>query len=82
MEEYALYAAKNIFQIKKSQLEAKLDKNLQNAAKNYAMKTKMIDSEDINPNNREKDIEEEDKDNIYVPTADTYSHAVAIMHMR
>lgn len=34
LEEYAQYAAKNILQIKKSQLDAKLDRNWRNAAKN------------------------------------------------
>lgn len=53
MEKYVLYIAKNIFQIKKNQLDAKPEKDLQNAAKNYVMETKMFDDKDTNFDNRE-----------------------------
>lgn len=82
MEEYALYTAKNVLQIRKSLLDAKLDRDLRNAAKNHAMETEMFDGENTNSDNRKKDIEKEDKVNIDLPTANTYSHAVVITCMR
>ncbi len=82
MEKYALYAAKNILQIRKSQLDAKLDRDLRNAAKNHAMETEMFDGEDTNADDKEEDIEEEGEENIDLPMADSYSHAVAITRMR
>ncbi len=35
LEEYVQYAAKNILQIRKSQVDAKLDRDLRNAARNH-----------------------------------------------
>lgn len=82
MEEYTVYAANNIFQIRKNQLDIQLDKNLQNSAKNHTIKTEMFDDKDINVNNREKNIEEKDKKNKNLPIIDIYLHVVTITRMR
>lgn len=42
----------------------------------------MFDNKDTNPNDREEDIKEKDKDNIDLLMANTYSHIVAISRMR
>lgn len=81
MEKYILYVTKNIHQIRKSPLDTKLDKNLRNTLKNYAIDTKMFDDEDIKADNREADIEKKDKSNIDLFMADSYSHAVTITQM-
>ncbi len=82
LEEYAQYTAKNIFQIWKSQLDAKLDRDLRNAVRNYqAADAEMFDGEDNNDDDREEEGEKEPEDDIDVPTADFYSHAVTITHM-
>lgn len=81
MEEYTLYTTKNIFQIRKNQLDAKLDRDLQNIAKNYFIEIKIFNSKETNPNNRKKNIEEEDKKNINLPIIDIYLYAIAIMHI-
>lgn len=81
MEKYALYTAKNIFQIRKNQLDAKLDRDLQNATKNYIMETKMFDGKDINFDNGKKDIKKENKDNIDLLAANIYLYTVAITRM-
>ncbi len=82
MEKYAQYAAKNILQIRKSQLDTKLNRDLKNAARNYqAADAEMINDEDNNNDNREKEGEEEPEDDIDVPIANSYSHVVAITRM-
>ncbi len=82
MEKYAQYAAKNILQISKSQLDAKLNRDLRNVTRNYqAADAKMFDGEDNNDDNREEEGEEEPEDDINVPTADSYSYAVIISQM-
>lgn len=53
LEKYTLCIAKNILQIKKSQLDAKLDKDLQNATKNYVIETKIFNGDDTNFDYRE-----------------------------
>lgn len=81
MEGYTLYVAKNIFQIRKSQLNAKLDKDLQNTAKNHTIKTKIFDDKNTNLNNWEEDIEKQEENNIDLPMADTYLYTVTITQM-
>lgn len=81
LKEYILYVAKNIFQIWKSWINAKLDKDLQNVAKNHIIEIEMFHSKDINSDDREKNIEEKDKDNIDLPIADIYLYTITIMHM-
>lgn len=46
------------------------------------MKTEMFNSKNTNPNNRKKDIEKKDKDNINLSIANIYLHTIAIMHIR
>lgn len=41
-----------------------------------------IDGEDTNADDREEDIEEKEEENINLPMADAFSHAVAITRMR
>lgn len=67
--------------MRKSQLDVKLDKDLQNTAKNHPIKTKIFDSEDISANNRQEDIEEQDKKNINLLILDLYSYITAITYM-
>lgn len=82
LEEYAQYAAKNILQIKKSQLDAKLDRNLRNAAKNrQATDVDTFNNEDNNADDREKEGEEEQENDMDVPTVDSYSHVVVIIRI-
>ncbi len=82
MEEYVKYAAKNILQIRKSQLDAKLDRDLRNAARNYqATDVEIFNGEDNNDDNRKKEGEEEPEDDIDVPTANSYLYAVGITCM-
>ena len=78
MEEYALYAAKNILSIRKSQQDAKLDRDLQNATKNKTIEPDVFNGNDSNDDNIEEDLEEGDGENLDLPTANSYSHAVAM----
>lgn len=73
-----MYAIKNILQIEKSQLNAKLDKNLQNAVKNHAIKIKLFNSENTVPSDRKKDIEKKDNNSIDFFIANIYLHIIAI----
>ncbi len=82
MEEYTQYVAKNILQIRKSQLDAKLDRDLRNAARNHQVAdAKIFNGNDNNDDVREKKGEKELEDNIDVSTADLYLHAIVIIHM-
>lgn len=82
MEEYALYIAKSILQIRKSQFDPKLSRGLRNAAKNHVIDTKMSDVEDTKADDREAGIEEKYEQNIDLLMADSYSHIVTITQMR
>lgn len=82
LEEYAQYAAKNILQIKKSQLDAKLDRNLRNVVKNrQTTDVDTFNNEDNNADDREKEGEEEQENDMDLPTADSYSHVVVIIRI-
>lgn len=54
---------------------------MQNVAKNHTMKIEMFDGKDTNANNKEKDIEDENKKNIDLSTTDIYSYIISIMYM-
>lgn len=41
----------------------------------------MLDVDESQAGNIKKDNEEEDKENIYIPTVDSYSHMVAMTRM-
>ena len=72
---------KNIFQIRKSQQDAKLNKNLRNAAKNHLTEMEMLDADKSQVGDiREKD-EEKDEENIYVPTTDSYFYVVTMIYI-
>lgn len=73
-----MYATKNILQIRKSQQDARLDRDLRNTAKNPIIETDIINSNDSNANEIEEDLEEEDRENLELSTANSYSHAVII----
>lgn len=64
MKEYALYATKNIFQIRESQLDAKLDKDLQNFTKNHVIEMEILDNENTDADDRKANIKEKSKENI------------------
>ena len=76
-----MYIAKNIFQIKKNQLDAKLDRDLQNTAKNHSTKTDLIEGKEVDVDNRVKKVEKKDDNNINLHTAYLYLHTVTIIHM-
>lgn len=54
---------------------------MHNTAKNYTIEMEIFNDEDTNPDDKENNIKEKDKNNIDLPTADRYSHVVAIIHM-
>lgn len=78
MEIYALYAAKNIFHLWKSHINAKSEKNLQNTAKKHEIKSNLLRDKNVNSENKAKDLEVKDKDNINMSIAHLYSHEVTI----
>lgn len=83
LKKYTYYAIKNILQIKKSQLDIKLDRDLRNAINNHqVVDAKIFDNENNNTNDRKKKGKEEPEDNINMPTTDFYSYIVAITQMR
>lgn len=53
-----MYTAKNVFQIKKSQQDAKLDRDFQNTAKNEMMEVEIFDIDDSSTDDIEEDIKE------------------------
>lgn len=59
LEEHAFYIAKNILQMWKSQIEAKLDQDFPCAVKQYAIEANMLDGRFDNNHKEEKDGEEE-----------------------
>lgn len=65
--------------MRKVQLNVKVDKNLEKAAKNHNRELKMIDNEDINANNREENIIEKYKKNINFLITNTFLDTFAIM---
>lgn len=73
LEEYILYATKNIFQIKKIQQDAKLNRDLRNAAKNLIIEPDIFDSNDSNDYNVKEDLEEENGENLELPISNSYS---------
>lgn len=81
MEEYVLYATKNILQIRKSQQDTKLDRDLQNVAKNYIIEINIFIDDENNTNDIKENIEKKDGENLDLPMADSYSHTVPIMRM-
>lgn len=54
---------------------------MQNTAKNHPTEIDLIDGEDVDVDNREKNVEGKDENNINLSTADSYSHAIAIARM-
>ena len=81
MEEYALYAVKSIFQIRKSQQNIKLDRDLWSTAKNYSMDIEIFDSDENQVNYINENRKKRDKKDIDNLTTDLYSCAVAITCM-
>lgn len=81
LKKYTLYITNNIFQNRKCYFNIKIDKNLQNAAKNYVIDRKIFDGKDINLNNKEKNIEKKDEKDIDLSMADIYLYTVNIIHM-
>ena len=82
MEEYLLYVINNILQIRKSQQDAKLDKDLWNVVKNHSMEIEILNGDKSQTGDIGEDDKEEDNENIDLPTADLYSHAAVMMRMR
>lgn len=81
LEKYLLYIAKNIFQRKKSQQNIKLNRNLRNIAKKFIIDIEIFDSNKINSDNIEEDIEEKDKENLELFTTNSYLHMIAITYI-
>lgn len=80
MEKYVLYTVKNILQFKKSQINAKLDRNLRNAVKKYAIEANLLEDEDINFENKAKDLKVKNEDDIDMSTTNSYLHTITIIH--
>lgn len=78
MEYYTLYAVRNIFQLKKSQVDVKLNRGLRNVAKKYVIEKNLLGNEDVNSKNKAEDLEVKDEKNIAMSTTDSYSYAVTI----
>lgn len=78
LEEYELYAAKNILQLRKSQVDAKLNRDLWNTAKEHVIEANLLEDEDVNSENEVENLDVEDKDNIDMSTTDSYSHVIII----
>lgn len=55
MKKYILYAAKNISQLRKSQVNIKLNKNMRNAAKKHIIKANLLEKKYINSENKAED---------------------------
>lgn len=81
MEEYILYATKNIFQIRKSQEDIKIDIDLQDIIKNATIETNIFMDNNSNTNIIKEDIEEENKKILELLIADSYSNVVAMTCM-
>lgn len=81
MKKYALYTARNIFQIRKSHEDAKLNRDLRNVAKIYLKNIKIFDNDESQIGNIKKDEEKRDKEDINVLTSDLYSYTIAITRM-
>lgn len=65
--------------MRKSKIEFKLDQKLCNKAKNQAIKTDLLKRLD---DNKELDIGLEDDDDLDIPDAQSYIHAIEIIWMR
>lgn len=81
LEKYTLYAAKNIFQIRKSQENAKLDRDLQNAIKNFIIKPERFDVNNGNTNGIKKDIEKKYGETLDFFIAQLYSYIITKIYM-
>lgn len=78
MEKYASYVAKNIIQLRKSQVNAKWDKDLRNTAKKHAMEANLLVDKDVNFENEVEDLKVKDEENIVMSITDSFLHAVII----
>lgn len=80
MEKYTLYIAKNIFQLRKSQVNIKLDRDLQNMAKKHVMEVNLLDDENVNFENKAKNLEVKDENDINISTTDLYLYVFTQLH--
>lgn len=55
MKKYILYTVKNISQLRKSQVNIKLNKNMRNAAKKHIIKANLLEKKDVNSENKAED---------------------------
>ena len=79
-EEHALYVAGNIPQIKKSQIETKLDQDLRRAAKDHA---KDIDTiEENTDDDGEEEDERRDEEDLGLSNAQSFENAVELTRIR
>lgn len=81
LEEYVLYITKNILQIRNSQEDAKLCRDLRNAARNHLIDIEIYDGNESQVDNIKEDRDEGDKEDIDVSIMDLFSHAVAMIYM-
>lgn len=82
MEKYTLYVIKNILQIRKSQQDIKVDRNLRNTTKNHLIKMKIFDNNKSQASDISKNDEKKEEQNIDIFNIDFYSHVVAIMYIQ
>lgn len=81
LEKYILYTTKDIFQIKKSQQDTKLDRDLQNAAKNYIIKAEIFDTDNNSADGIEKDVEKGDEEILDLPIIKLYLDEIIITYI-
>ena len=83
LDEYALYCADNILQMRKSQIESKLDQEQRRAAKNQAMEMSVRELLEENETGQADEAEESEIDEyLGLPNAHTLLNAVDITRHR
>ncbi|MCJ1348065.1 hypothetical protein MMC31_006296 [Peltigera leucophlebia] len=80
LDEYLIFYAESILQMRKSQIESKLDQDLRRAVKDQAIETEFLerDGSDDNESDGERDIDSEDTDDLGLPNTQSYMHAVEL----
>ena len=80
LEEHTLYVAGNILQMRKSQIETKLDQDLYRTAKDHAKNIDAIE-ENTNDNGKEED-ELRDEEDLGLSNTQSFENAVKLTHIQ
>ena len=70
LADYTLYAAKNILTLRKSQVDAKLDRNLQNVVNENVMDINLLADKYGNIEIEREDFDKKDKEELNYPNVD------------